>query len=146
MGDTIVKWITPAARCTKRVRSAVRRCTTQRGIYEWSRRLCLRTLALAGTPPHDTPEPGETKTGGERHRDLQAAPEVVEAQNLPALLGGDAGKLGVGVDDHGVPDGAQHRQVGLRVGVGKRSSEVDALPCGKFAQREHLALAVVERP
>ena len=105
-----------------------------------------RAARARRTPPHDAAETGERGAGGERDGDLQTPPEAVEAQDLPALRGGDAGKLGVGVDDHRVPDGAQHRQVGLGVGVGKGGGEVDPLPRGELAQREHLALAVVEGP
>ena len=51
----------------------------------------------------------------------------------------------VGVDDHRVAHGAQHRQVGLGVRVGVGGAQVDPLALGQLAHREHLALAVVER-
>ena len=95
---------------------------------------------------HDGAETAERGGGAERDEHLQAPPEVVEAQDLPALAGGDAGEVGVGIDDDGVPDGAQHRQVGLGVGVGVGGGEVDALARGELAQRVDLALAVVEGP
>jgi hypothetical protein len=43
-------------------------------------------------------------------------------------------------------DGAQHGQVGLRVRVGPRGGEVDALALRELADRLGLALAVGERP
>jgi hypothetical protein len=38
---------------------------------------------------------------------------MIETKNLPALQSGDASKLGIRIDDHGMAHGPQHRQVGL---------------------------------
>ena len=103
-------------------------------------------------PRAPTRAPGDpaqaAERGGEAHRGehLQAAAEAIQVQHLPALLRGDAPEVGVGVDDHRVAHGAQHRQVRLGVRVGVGGGQVDALALGQLAHREHLALAVVEGP
>ena len=58
---------------------------------------------------------------------LQPPAEAVEAQHVPALLARDPRQRPVGVDRHRMADRAQHRQVGLRVGVGIGLAQVDAL-------------------
>ena len=77
--------------------------------------------------------------------DAQLAAEALEAQRLPALVAGHACQLLVRVDGHGMPDEAEHRQVGLRIAVGVAGGEVDLLALGQLADRLRLALAVVER-
>ena len=99
----------------------------------------LRTATVRAPVP--TSAARATAAGG-----LQAPAELLEAHDLPALLARDAPQLGVGVDRHRVPDGAQHRQVGLRVGVGVGGGQVDALGRRQLAHRHRLALAVGEGP
>ena len=82
--------------------------------------------------------------GDDRGEDLHAPPERLEAQDLPALLGGELGELRVGVHGDGMADGAQHRHVGGGVGVGVGGGEVEAVALGELSHAQRLALAVAE--
>ena len=90
-------------------------------------------------------QPPSAATATKRGEHLQATPEPIQAQDLPALLRGDPPQVLIGVDDHRMTHGAQHRQIRLGVRVGVGGSQVDPLALGQLAHREHLALAVVER-
>ena len=92
------------------------------------------------------PSPPSAAASARRAGDAQPPAEALEAQHLPALGARDAAELGVRVDRDRVADEPQHRQVGLRVRVGPRGGEVDALALGELADRLRLALAVGERP
>ena len=84
-------------------------------------------------------------TARQRAATRRRRPEAVEAQDLPALVARDPRQRRVRVDGDGMADRAQHRQVGLGVGVRPRRRQVDALALGQLADRLRLALAVGER-
>jgi hypothetical protein len=61
------------------------------------------------------PGGGQSGAGPERRDHLQAPPEAVELDHLPAMLRGYPPQRPVGIDDDRVTDRLQHRQVRLRV-------------------------------
>src|SRR3954469_22612085 len=48
-----------------------------------------------------------------------------ELEDRPAALAGDAAQLAVGIDDDGMPDGLEERQVGMAVRVRRAVIEVE---------------------
>ena len=90
---------------------------------------CRRWLPRPGLPPAS----------------VSLRPSFSKRMHPPVLLAGDRRQRRVGIDRDRMPDRAQHRQIRGRVGVGEGLGEVDVVPLGEVAHRDHLALAVHER-
>ena len=95
---------------------------------------------------HDAADPAGERGAGEREARLDAGAQAVEAQDVPASFPRDAQQVPVGVDDHGVADELEHREVGLGVRVGVALGQVDSLPGGELDDRLGLFGAVDEQP